>query len=246
MAIVRRAARPRQFHVTDHRLIEDRRLSWEALGLLVYLLSRPDDWTVNVRHLARLGRGASRDKIYRILRELSAACYAHERVIRQDDGRYASREWLITDEPSGIPDTAQPEQAKPDEAAPDRGNATLPNTDSEHINNKKSSSNDDLFNEIQNRIVERLLNGAIPNLKGYIATALRNAGVKATVSNIEILSSGITHAHKQRLSDLEKSQRESRKAAERRIALAEARSRAESARMLGIVETNSNSCGEDR
>jgi hypothetical protein len=226
-------------------LIEDRRLSWEALGLLVYLLSRPDDWTVNVRHLARLGRGASRDKIYRILRELSAAGYAHERVIRQDDGRYASREWLITDEPSGIPDTAQPEQAKPDEAVPDRGNATLPNTDSDlSINKKLSSSNDDLFIEIQNRIVERLLKGAIPNLEGYIATVLRNAGMKATASNIEKLSADVVKAHRQRLHDLKNSQRESREASERRIASAEARSRAESARMLGIVEIDTNQNGD--
>lgn len=247
MAIVRRAARPRQFHITDHRLIENQRLSWESLGLLVYLLSRPDDWSVNVRHLARLGRGASRDKIYRILRELAAAGYAHERVIRQADGRYASREWLITDEPADLPDTAQPEQVSPDEDTPDRGDATVPNTDYELTNNKKSSSSDDdIFNGIKNRIVDRLLKGAIPNLEGYIATVLRNAGIKASASNIEKLSAGVVRAHKQRLCDLELSQRESREAVERRMASAEARSRAESARMLGIAVNEAHPNGEDR
>jgi len=246
MAIVRRAARPRQFHITDHRVIEDPELSWEALGLLVYLLSRPDDWVINVRHLSRLGRGASRDKIYRILRELSGAGYAHERVIRQDDGRFASREWLITDEPSDCPDTAQPDSVGPDEDAPDRGDATVPNTDSDLNTDKKSSLSDDvLFEEIQNRIVERLLKGSIPKLEGYVATALRNSGLTASSSNIKHLTESVVRIHEQRLLDLEKSQRESREASERRIASAEARSRAESARLLGIADTKFNQSGEE-
>lgn len=47
---LQKRARPR-FTIIDNEAIEDARLSLEALGLLAYLLSKPDDWNVVVEQL---------------------------------------------------------------------------------------------------------------------------------------------------------------------------------------------------
>lgn len=47
-----RVAKRRQYTQIDNRAVEDDRLSFKALGLLTYLLSRPDSWEANYRHLA--------------------------------------------------------------------------------------------------------------------------------------------------------------------------------------------------
>jgi hypothetical protein len=131
----------KQWHNTDQRVLDDHRLSWAALGLLQYLCSRPDDWTVSVSYLGktlmRLGRGAGRDKVYALLRELSDLGYADESV-KREQGRYSDHEWVIYDipkngfppagsgqEPADLPDTVPPEPAQPDPAKP-----TLIKTDS--------------------------------------------------------------------------------------------------------------------
>lgn len=52
----------------------DSRLSWEARGLLLYLLSLPANWTVRVAHLKEQGN-AGRDAVRRMLRELQSFGY---------------------------------------------------------------------------------------------------------------------------------------------------------------------------
>lgn len=151
MSIIRRAPRPRQFHVADIAIIDDRRLSWEALGLHLYLCSRPDNWSVHVSHLASLSRGARRDKIYRILSELRCAGYAGEKILRDQAGRIESREWLIYDSPQGghALDPEKPVRAKPDKAKP-----PLPNTD---LKTKDSSSSTDAEKKAEQDFVEMMM-----------------------------------------------------------------------------------------
>jgi hypothetical protein len=50
---------------------QSRTLSYGAIGLLTYLLSKPDDWTVVPEDLIRKGYG--RDKVYKLLKELKDA-----------------------------------------------------------------------------------------------------------------------------------------------------------------------------
>lgn len=53
----------------NKKTLEIETLSWEAKGLWAYLLSRPDDWRTNVKHLVSIGK-CGKDKIYKILKEL--------------------------------------------------------------------------------------------------------------------------------------------------------------------------------
>ena len=60
--------------VIDNQSLRDEALSWQATGMLAYLVSLPDDWRVNIEDLCnrkRDGRTATRSA----LNELAAAGY---------------------------------------------------------------------------------------------------------------------------------------------------------------------------
>lgn len=50
---------------------QNKAISYEALGMLAYLLSKPDDWKIVPDDLKRAGCG--RDKVYKLLKELETA-----------------------------------------------------------------------------------------------------------------------------------------------------------------------------
>lgn len=103
--IIRRR-RNRNFTVVTNCPIEDDRLSYDALGLLTYLLSRPDDWTVKQDQLRRRG-GIGKDKLRRIMDDLMAAGYivvqaqrgADGKPVKGEGGQFAANEYVVYDEP---------------------------------------------------------------------------------------------------------------------------------------------------
>lgn len=110
-----------RYTVIPNQLLEDERITWEAKGILAYLLSKPDTWELNASHLIGFGY-AGREKIYRVLKELQEAGYASHS--RKSDGRV---EWEIRDaaqlekphaekQHQANPHTEKPNEAKPNEA----------------------------------------------------------------------------------------------------------------------------------
>lgn len=85
--MIRRAPRNDEFTVLENDTIEDDNLSWEATGLLTFLLSKPDDWTVRVQHLINC-RNAGRHKIKRVLSELEEAGYLIRHRTQDDEGKF--------------------------------------------------------------------------------------------------------------------------------------------------------------
>ncbi|MFC5668422.1 hypothetical protein ACFP3U_36375, partial [Kitasatospora misakiensis] len=82
---IHRSAHARCFTVLPNGLLQDRRLSYTARGLLADLLSRPDGWREDGRHMADSspqGRGAVR----RALNELKDAGYYRVETVRLPDG----------------------------------------------------------------------------------------------------------------------------------------------------------------
>lgn len=76
-----------KFVVIANATVCDSRLSWEARGLLVYLLSKPDDWRVRLGDLMAQGSAGER-KVNRILAELKLNGYMTRRRIKTADGRF--------------------------------------------------------------------------------------------------------------------------------------------------------------
>lgn len=110
---IRRAPRPsRCFTTLPNATLEDRRMSWEAQGLLTFVLAKPDNWSINVAQLTKVG-SAGRDKVYKILAELEQHGYLHREQGRQadsDKGRFGKFEYVLFDTPQqeGILEEREP------------------------------------------------------------------------------------------------------------------------------------------
>lgn len=101
--MIRRAPSRQRWVSVDNRAVEDTRLSLRAKGLLLYLLSRPDDWRVYPNQLATI----STDGITTVrscLRELRRCGYATLEVIVTGKGKAQLKgtEWVINELPASM------------------------------------------------------------------------------------------------------------------------------------------------
>ncbi len=82
-----RVVKHTNFMRISNATVRDQNLSWEARGVLSYLLSRPDDWCIALPDLIKQGN-AGRDKIRKIIKELEAMGYIRRHRLRQDNGQF--------------------------------------------------------------------------------------------------------------------------------------------------------------
>lgn len=96
--IIRRERRDR-FTVIDNVAVDDVKLSFKALGLLTYLLSKPDGWSANYRQLAT-ARTDGEASVRSGMTELREAGYLEQTKITKPDGTF---EWdcVIRERPCG-------------------------------------------------------------------------------------------------------------------------------------------------
>jgi len=96
--MIRRAERPVDgYTVIRNSVLRDERLSYRARGLLVAVLSRPDNWRVSRERLAADGL-EGRDAVNTALNELEAAGYLVRQREQHPDGRWTT-ELVIHDTP---------------------------------------------------------------------------------------------------------------------------------------------------
>jgi hypothetical protein len=114
--IIIRATHRDQAFTIDQRTIEDETLSWAARGLLSYLLSRPDGWTLRVEELCECG-DLGRDGIYSLLNELREAGYMTYEQERDEYGRIRRGTYTIY-ETSDLPGLDVPDTVGQDPADP--------------------------------------------------------------------------------------------------------------------------------
>jgi hypothetical protein len=110
--IFKQKGKRKTFTTVDNRLLRDKSLSFKATGLLAFLLSLPDEWRPNSRHLAGI-KTDGRDSVQAGLRELEAAGYLVRTRTRDSGGTF---EWTIevyeTPRP-GFPATVKPATGEP-------------------------------------------------------------------------------------------------------------------------------------
>lgn len=123
------------YFVVSRATAQDRRLSYEARGLLAYLLSKPGDWELRVEELAldkKRGEGkAGRDKIYAILDELAVLNYVRKSRKYQDgDGKWRWTPYEVFEEPQpDLGSSEKPDTVKPNTVEPDTGKPNTENPD---------------------------------------------------------------------------------------------------------------------
>lgn len=122
--IVRESRRER-FTVVSNDAIEDHRLSFQAKGLLLYLLSKPDGWSVSRDQLATVGPNRV-DSVRAMLTELEKCGYLTR--IRKADGKGRfTWESIIHETPRPL--VEKPPMVQPPMVKPPVENPTLVNTD---------------------------------------------------------------------------------------------------------------------
>lgn len=118
MPIVR-APRPQaNFYVLDKAISEDKRLSWAARGLLVFLLGKIDSWTISITNLinetAHSSRPIKRDGIYSLLNELKRAGYVRQKQTRGPGGLMGETTYFVSEVCEPVEeDEQEAEQPKP-------------------------------------------------------------------------------------------------------------------------------------
>lgn len=121
--IIRNGSRKR-YIVIDHETADDPRLSARALGFLVYILGKPNNWEVRADELAKRF-GCGRDYVYATLTELVNLGYA-ARVSAREGGRFVRSDFVVYESPAarnvqvgkGCPDPCFPDTVKPDPVNP--------------------------------------------------------------------------------------------------------------------------------
>lgn len=121
--IIRRPRPESNFYILDKRISQDKRLSWAARGMLIYLLGKPDNWRVSVADLvnqtADSGKASRRDGVYAILKELQDAGYVQYQQGRKDDGTMGAGTYHVSEDSARTgPDEVEPLPEKPIPAAP--------------------------------------------------------------------------------------------------------------------------------
>ena len=140
MSIIR-AKRTQNFTIINNKVYERHVLSWQAMGMLGYLLSKPDDWRVVVPELVNVTKDTKkqtgREGVYNILKELEEKGYLTRK--KNKDGTVDS---FIFDEPKTVElKSTQPNQTKPNQAQPNKAKPhVLISTERQQELNTKNNS----------------------------------------------------------------------------------------------------------
>ena len=129
MAIIR-AKRDRNFTVIDNCVFADKQLSFAAIGLLCYLLSKPDNWAVSAQHLTTVTEDTAKESginaVHSLLKELREKGFVVMKKRKTGEADY-----FVFD----VPQTKKLNQEKPNQEKPD----VLINTESkQELNNNNT------------------------------------------------------------------------------------------------------------
>lgn len=95
------------FTIIKNDAMRDSRLTVSELGLLLYLYHLPETWNIVPGQIAERFQ-CSRNKIVRLLTDLSDKGYMEVKQPRKNDGHFAKREWKVSK--TGVPVTRGPDE----------------------------------------------------------------------------------------------------------------------------------------
>lgn len=98
MAVLRNKTRDK-YTTVDNVIVKDSNISLKTKGLLLVLLSLPDNWEFSEKGLSMI---CSKDGITAIrtaLKELEVNKYLKRQVIKNEKGQFFNVEWLISEKP---------------------------------------------------------------------------------------------------------------------------------------------------
>jgi DnaD/phage-associated family protein len=133
-----RVEKKENYVVLDKGFLNDKRLSWQAKGLLAYMLSLPNDWVFNINDLKNRSRNG-RDATKNIIKELQEFGYIIKEQTREK-GKFSNNRYIVLEHPA-LPLTENPLTENPSTESPLTENPSL-------LNNKEL--NNDLLSNKEN------------------------------------------------------------------------------------------------
>ena len=135
-----KTTKERDYTIIDNTFIKDCRLSWKAKGLMTYLLSLPDDWSI---HLSEVEKHATDGKsaLRSAINELKELGYLKAEQQRENN-RFAEMVYIIIenpDEDSLFTDFQQTENLNSENLHTE--NQTLQNTNNKKILKEQNTNN---------------------------------------------------------------------------------------------------------
>ena len=123
------------FTRVDNILVNDKNLSLKAKGIMLYILSKPDDWKVYIKEITKNNKDGI-DSVRSGINELLLLKYIQREKRRGEDGTYAW-EYIISENPYNT--TNQSTLDYPDMDYPGMENPTILTTDSTKTNSTNIS-----------------------------------------------------------------------------------------------------------
>lgn len=107
-----------------NKIINNPNLSYKAKGVLIYLISKPNNWETRISDIVKHGREGE-TAVSSAIKELEEAGYIIRKKIRGKDGKWAGWETLVFEEPQGV----SPSQEAPLPSEPQSENHPQPKLD---------------------------------------------------------------------------------------------------------------------
>lgn len=102
--MIKRADHGKNFTIFSNDPLRDYRLSFAARGLLLFMLSHPDDWVFNKKYLENASP-AGRYGVKKLLKELEDFDYIKSKAVRQS-GKFSFIEYILYEKPETAPEGA--------------------------------------------------------------------------------------------------------------------------------------------
>ncbi len=146
MAIYKSSAADK-YTVVPNESVRDLSLSFEATGLLCFLLSLPSDWAIHKSWLQKQKINCGRDKLTRLVAELEDAGYIKREVAQLDSGKLNGFDWYVYPTASlKNRNTVKPCDGKP-ATTKERSLKSKDNTNLDHPTDNRAVSMEDQFNK---------------------------------------------------------------------------------------------------
>lgn len=166
---IKKANRKTNFTTVNNDFLHDVNLSWKAKGMIVYIMSLPPDWDLNVSDLKNRSKDG-RDATAAGLRELIDSNYCRRVRSREKGGIFAGYDYEVSDvkfEPQpenpfmGSPQPEMPETENPETVNPSTENPKQVNTNTNNetllVNTNSSDTPHDgasLFPDLDQQKIE--------------------------------------------------------------------------------------------
>jgi len=143
MITIHRTEKTRNYISIDNEIIRNDNLSLDAKGLLIFLLSLPTNWKINVQEIAKHNRDGV-TVIYSALNELKNAGHVVEIITRNSNGTIAERNYQVFENPLDSENLNQENETLDKENLKqvnlDKENMTLQNKEYINTKNEKRKS----------------------------------------------------------------------------------------------------------